>query len=169
MIYAAKSFLFFHVICLTLINIFIFLRAATCPDAVLFSFGIVERCNKHDKILQFLMSGAAEAMGEVHMSMISDSMDLQLLGFDVPQQPLSTSFASPNNQFDIQKFLLEFGDSAFSSNILVHPNGLVTFLGTGSEMKEFLPIVAESYLSKNSHKGKKHSMLVPHFCRYGYI
>ncbi|KAF7818286.1 uncharacterized protein G2W53_023741 [Senna tora] len=139
---------------------------ATCPDAVLFGFGIVERCTKHNKILQFLMSGAAEAeMGEVP-SLVSDSMDLQLLGTDVPQRALSTSLIYPNSQFDIQRFLLDFvGDSALRSNIIVHPDGIVTFLGTGSEMKDFLSIVAESYLSKKSHWGEKRSVLVPHFSR----
>lgn len=138
---------------------------------MLFGFGIVDRCTKHDKILQFLMSGAAEAeMGEVHMSLVSDSMDMQLLGIDVPHQPLSTSLLYPDNQFDIQKVLLDFvGDSTLSSNVIVHPNGQVTFLGTRSEMKDFLSIVAESCLSKYSHRGQKHSMLVPHFSWYDYI
>ncbi|XP_028762216.1 uncharacterized protein LOC114720731 isoform X1 [Neltuma alba] len=140
---------------------------ATCPDAVLFGFGIVEKCTKHDKIVQFLKSSASETeISEEHRSLMSDSMDFQLLGTDVPQQPFSTSLIYPNSKIDIRRILLEFiGDSAFSPDILVHPEDLVSFLGAGSAMKDFLSIVAESYLSKNSHKGEKHSLLVPYFSR----
>lgn len=139
---------------------------ATCPDAVLFGFGIVEKCTKHDRIVQLLKSSASETeISEEHIPSIA-SMNLQLLASDVPQQPVSTPLFYPNSQVDIQKFLLDFiGDSALLSNILLHPDGLVTFLGTGKEMKDFLSIVAESYLSKNSYKGEKHSLLVPHFSR----
>lgn len=140
---------------------------ATCPDAVLFGFGIVEKCTKHDKIVQFLKSGASEAeIRDECISLMSDSMDFQLLGTHVPQQSFSTSLIYPNSQIDIRRFLLDFiGDSAFLSNILIHPDGLVSFLGTGSEMKDFLSVVAESCLSKSSCRGEKHSLLVPHFSR----
>ncbi|KAK4281126.1 hypothetical protein QN277_012656 [Acacia crassicarpa] len=139
---------------------------ATCPDAVLFGFGIVEKCTKHDKIVQFLKSGASETETSGERMSSIDSMNLQLLGSDAPQKSFSTPLIYPNSPIDIQKFLSDFiGDSAFSSDILVHPDGLVSFLGTGSEMKDFLSIVAESYLSKNSYKGEKHSLLVPHFSR----
>ncbi|KAI9119381.1 hypothetical protein K1719_010056 [Acacia pycnantha] len=139
---------------------------ANCPDAVLFGFGIVEKCTKHDKIVQFLRSGASETETSGERMSSIDTMNWQLLGSDVPQQSFSTPLIYPNSPIDIQKFLLDFiGDSAFSSNILVHPDGLVSFLGTGSEMKDFLSIVAESYLSKNSYKGEKHYLLVPHFSR----
>ncbi|KAK7336719.1 hypothetical protein VNO77_17265 [Canavalia gladiata] len=139
---------------------------ANCSNAVLFGFGIAEQCTKHDKILQFLMSETAEAVIDgVNLSLLSDLRKLQLSGMDEPQQPLS-SLIYPNSKLDVQKPLLYLvHDSALSSKITVHPDGHITFMGTGIELKDLLSVVAESYLSKISHKGEKRSMLVPHFSR----
>ncbi|TKY62483.1 hypothetical protein E2542_SST12339 [Spatholobus suberectus] len=139
---------------------------ANCSNAVLLGFGIVEQCTKHDKILNFLMSETAEAgIDGANLSLLSDLMKLQLSGIDEPQQPLS-SLIYPTSKFNIQKPLLYlFQDSALSSKITVHPGGQITFMGTAIELKDLFSVVAESYLSKCSHKGEKLSMLVPHFSR----
>ncbi|RDX71685.1 hypothetical protein CR513_48928, partial [Mucuna pruriens] len=141
-------------------------REANYSNAVLFGFGIVEQCNKHDKILNFLMSETAEAgIDGANLSLLSDLMKLQLSGIDEPQQPLS-SLIYPTSKFDIQKPLLYFlQDSTLSSTITVHPDGQITFMGTVIDLKDLLSVVAESYLPKCSHKGEKKSMLVPHFSR----
>lgn len=127
----------------------------------------MEQCTKHDKIVQFIKSGTAEAgIGGLHISLLSDLMDLQLSGIDEPQPPL-TSLIFPNSKSYFQKPLLDiFQDSALSSKITVHPDGQVTFMGTAIEMRNLISVVAESYLSEKSHKGVKQSMLVPHFRRY---
>ncbi|XP_061349240.1 uncharacterized protein LOC133294554 isoform X2 [Gastrolobium bilobum] len=139
---------------------------ATCPSPILFSFGIVEQCTECDNILQFIMSGTAEAgIGGGHLSLLSDLMDLQLSGIDEPQQ-LLTPLIYPNRKFYIPKPLLDiFQDSPLSSKIKVHPDGQVTFMGTAIEMKDLLSVVAESHLSQSTHKNEKQSMLVPHFSR----
>ncbi|XP_061341369.1 uncharacterized protein LOC133287721 isoform X2 [Gastrolobium bilobum] len=139
---------------------------ATCSNAVLFSFGIVEQCSKHDKISKFLMSGTAErGIDGANLSLLSDLMNLQLSGIDETQQPVS-SLIYPNSKFYIQKPLLDFVQvSGLTSKITVHPDGQITYMGTEIELKDLLFVVAESYLSKNTHKGEKHSMLVPHFSR----
>lgn len=140
---------------------------------MLLGFGIVEQCTKHDKILKFLKSGTAEAgIDGANISLMSDLMKLQLSGIDEPQQPLSSgsSLFYPNGKFDIQKPLLYFlQDSALASKITVHLDGQITFMGTEIQIKDLLSVVAESYLSKNLHKGEKHSMLIPHFSRYKYV
>ncbi|KAE9589207.1 hypothetical protein Lalb_Chr21g0306591 [Lupinus albus] len=139
---------------------------ATCPNAIRFSFGIIEQCTKQDKIMQFIMSGTAEAgIGGAHISLLSDLMDLQLSGTDDPRQAL-TSFLYPNSTSYNQKAFIDiFQESALSSKVSVHPDGQVTFMGTAVEMKNFLSVVAESYLTENSHKGEKRAILVPHFSR----
>ncbi|KAI4301294.1 hypothetical protein L6164_034586 [Bauhinia variegata] len=144
---------------------------ATCPNAVIFSFGIVEQCTRRDKILQFLKSRTTEAkIGGRQISSLSDLMGSQLLGIDIPQQPLSSSLIYPNSRFDIQQPLLDFlGDSALGSKVIIHPDGLVTFMGTETEMKYLLSLVAESNLPKNSLKGEKLSLLVPHFSRLNTV
>ncbi|KAK9281056.1 hypothetical protein L1049_003948 [Liquidambar formosana] len=153
---------------------------ANHPDSVLFSFGIAEQCTRHEKILQFLMSGSSEIeRSGVDLSLLSDLMGRQALEIDVHQKPFAPShyrFHSydaeaspfliyPSSQFHAQQPLLDFlGDLARNSKFKVHPDGRVSFTGTGTEMKDILSVVAEFYLLKNSTK-RKQSMLVPHFIR----
>ncbi|XP_027349977.1 uncharacterized protein LOC113861385 isoform X6 [Abrus precatorius] len=139
---------------------------ANCSNAVLFGFGIVEKCTKHDKILKFLMSETAEAGRDgANLSLLSNLMKLQSSGIGESQQSLS-SLIYPHSNFNIRKPLLYLvQDSALSSKITVHPDGQITFMGSGIELKDLLTVVAESYLSQRSHRGEKRSMLVPHFSR----
>ncbi|KAL5069320.1 hypothetical protein RYX36_020207 [Vicia faba] len=136
---------------------------ATCPNE-LFGFGAVDQCTEHDKTLHCITSEAAEAgIGGDRKALLSDLMSLQLSGIDIPQISLHP-LIYPNRTFYISKPLLDiFQDSALSSKITAHPDGQVTFMGTEIEMKDFLALVAESYLSESTHKGEKQSMLVPHF------
>ncbi|KAI4349556.1 hypothetical protein L6164_010133 [Bauhinia variegata] len=139
---------------------------ATRPNAVFFGFGIVGQCIRLDKILHFLMCGTAEAeLGRIQISSLCE-MSSQFLGIGIPQQPFLPSLIYPNSKFDVQKPVLDFiEDSALRSKVIIHPNGLVTFMGTETEMKYLLSLVAESYLSKNSLKGETLSLLVPQFSR----
>ncbi|KAF3436339.1 hypothetical protein FNV43_RR23431 [Rhamnella rubrinervis] len=132
-----------------------------CPGSLLFSFEIAEKCIRHEKILQFLRSGASE----VDISLFTELMGLEALKVDAHQQP-STLLIYPSTELFAQKPLVNFvGDLVDSSRITVHPDGRVLFNGTGTEMKDLLSVVAEFYLAKNSSKWKKQSMLVPHFTR----
>lgn len=146
------------------------LLADTCPDSVLFSFGIAEQCTKHEKILKFLTSGSSELeKSGLDLSLLSDLMDLQALVLDVHQQPCSP-LIYPNGSCDAPKPLVDFvGDLASSSKITVHPDGRVLLTGSGTEMKDILSIVAEFYLSKTSTTWTKQSMLVPRFAWYVYL
>ncbi|KAI5446655.1 hypothetical protein KIW84_014484 [Lathyrus oleraceus] len=112
----------------------------SCSNAVLLGFGIVEKCTKHDTVSNLLKSGTAE--------------------------PHSSSLLYPNDKFNIKKPLLYFlQDYALTSKATVHLDGQTTFTDAEIQMKDLLPVVAESYLSKSLHEGEKHSMLVPHFSR----
>lgn len=144
--------------------------AATCPSTVLFSFGVVGQCTEHDKTSLCITSETAEAVVDgVRKALLSDLMGLQLSGINIPQMSLHP-LIYPNRTFYISKPLLDiFQDSALSSKFTVHLNGQVTFMGTEIEMKDFLAIVAESYVSKRTHNGEKQSMLVPHFSRYVHM
>lgn len=146
---------------------------ASCSNAVLLGFGIVEQCTKHDEISNFLKSGTAEGRKDgANISLMLDLMKLQLSALDESRQPFSSdsSLFYPNDKVDIQKPLLYFlQDSALTSKITVHLDGQITFMGTEIQMKDLLSVVAESYLSKKLHKGEKHSVLVPHFNRYKYV
>jgi len=175
MTYVSKSFVSIlsnvtYLMCLTLSNVTYLLVAATCPSTVLFSFGVVDQCTEHDKTLQCITSETAEARVDgVRKALLADLMGLQLSGTNIPQISLHP-LIYPNRTFYISKPLLDFfQDSALSSKITVHLNGQVTFMGTEIEMKDFLAIVAESYLSKRTHNGEKQSMLVPHFSRYVHM
>lgn len=155
------------------------------PDSILFSFGISEQCTRHEKILQFLMSGSSVVEGEgLNISLLSELMGLQTLAISMcPEQPLapgdnfclydfspngSQTFRTPEKQLYFPELLLDFvGDMSHNSKIMVHPDGRVLFMGTGAEMKDLLSIVAEFYLPKNRTHGTKQSMLVPYFRRWG--
>ncbi|XP_027349976.1 uncharacterized protein LOC113861385 isoform X5 [Abrus precatorius] len=101
-----------------------------------------------------------------NLSLLSNLMKLQSSGIGESQQSLS-SLIYPHSNFNIRKPLLYLvQDSALSSKITVHPDGQITFMGSGIELKDLLTVVAESYLSQRSHRGEKRSMLVPHFSRF---
>lgn len=152
-----------------LAGIFILLPDAR-PDSVLFGYGIVEQCTRHEKILQFLMSGSDKLERDrFGLSLLSELMGLQDLMFDVHQQSLSR-LVYPSSKFDTPNLLVDFlGDMAHSSKLTVHPDGRVLLTGNGEEMKDILSVVAEFYLSKNLTICRKQSMLVPQFSRYGYL
>ena len=124
------------------------------------------------------MSGSSEAeLGGLDLSVLSELMGLQALTVDMPQQPLAPdcracfhndasqpSLIHPTSDFYPQKPLFySVGDVAYNSDITVHPDGRVTITGVATEMKDILSIIAEFYLSNNSTKWKKQSVLVPHF------
>lgn len=144
--------------------------ADTFPGSLLFSFEIAEKCMRHEKILQFLMSQASEPeKSRVDMSLLSELMGLEALKIDAHQQP-PAPLIYPSTELFAQKPLLDFvGDLVDSSIITVHPDGRVLFNGTGTEMKDLLSVVAEFYLLKNSSMWKKQSLLVPHYSRYVWV
>ncbi|KAK2649198.1 hypothetical protein Ddye_016687 [Dipteronia dyeriana] len=135
------------------------------PDSVLFSFGVAEQCSKHEKILNLLMSGSTEAEeGVLDLSLLSDLTGLETLTFDAHKQSSAPSLIYPTNLFSAQKALADWvGDMAHSSKITIHPDGRVLFAGIRTEMNDFLSVVAEYYLSKNSTKWRNQSVLIPHF------
>lgn len=142
------------------------------PDSILFSFGIAEQCTKHEKILKFLKSRPSEVDRiELDMSLLSDLMGLQAFTTDVYQHPFAASLMYPSGNLYSQQPLRDIvEDLACSSKFTVHPDGRVVFRkGSGMEMKDLISMVAEFYLSRNSLKWRKLSMLVPHYTRYGCL
>ncbi|XVF32634.1 hypothetical protein REPUB_Repub17cG0099200 [Reevesia pubescens] len=132
-------------------------------DTALFSFGIAEKCMRHEKILKFLMSNEVEK-GELDLTFLSDL--IQPLMFGVHQQPYASSLIYPSSKIDAQKPLPDFvGEMVINSKITVNPDGRVVLTSTGTEIKEILSIVAEFYLSSNSTMWTKQLALVPHFNR----
>lgn len=133
---------------------------------MLFSSGIAEHCMRHEKILQFLRSAANEPEGGgLDLTLLSELLASQGLKIDSHQPP--PPFIYPDTELYAQKPLLDFvGDLVGSSGITIQPDGQVLFNGTGTEVKDLLSVVAEFYLSNNSSKWKKQSMLVPHYTRY---
>ncbi|OMO77789.1 hypothetical protein CCACVL1_14827 [Corchorus capsularis] len=134
-------------------------------DTALLSFGIAEKCTRHEKIMRFLMSGSNEMeKGELDLSLLSDLMELQPLMFGVHQQPYASSLIYPSTIPDAHKLLPDFvGEMLRDSKITVNPDGQVVLTGSGTEMKDILSIVAEFYLSSNSTRWRKQLALVPHF------
>ncbi|KAF8365049.1 hypothetical protein HHK36_032946 [Tetracentron sinense] len=154
----------------------------TLPDSVLFSFGIAEKCTRHEKILQFLMAGSTEVERDgLDFSILSDLMGLQTMAsytqplppsdyglclYEVEGDEAQRSLIYPRMELNAQNSLLDFErDLERSSKITVHPDGRVLFTGTRAEMMDLLSIVADFYLSKSSIKWGKQSILVPHFTR----
>lgn len=137
------------------------------PDSVLFSFGIVEKCARQEKILQFLMSESNKLERDgLDLSLLSELMGLQTVMFDA-QQLSHSPLIYPSGQLDAPKSLVDFvADMARSSKLTVLPDGRVLLTGSGTEMKDVLSTVAEFYLSKNSTMWKKQSMLIPKLTRY---
>ncbi|GAV78719.1 hypothetical protein CFOL_v3_22184 [Cephalotus follicularis] len=136
----------------------------TRPDSVLFNFGMAEQYTRHEKIFQFLMSGSSEAEGGALELLLSDLMGLQALTSDVHQRPLAPSRIHPSCEFYAQKPFMDFvGEVVRNSKNTIDPDGRVLFTGSGTEMKDLLSFVADFYLSKDSSKWRKQTVLVPHF------
>lgn len=140
------------------------------PDSVLFILGIVEKCTRHEKVLQFLMSKSNKLERDgLDLSFLSDLTGLQAVMFDAHQQSHSP-LIYPSDQFDSLKSLVDvLGEMTHSSKLIVLPDGRVSLPGSGTEMKDILSTVAEFYLSRNSTTWRKQSMLIPHLSRYGYL
>ncbi|XP_077218027.1 uncharacterized protein LOC143852515 [Tasmannia lanceolata] len=154
------------------------------PDSILFSFGITEQCARREKILQFLMSGMNISERErVDISLLSDLMGLHTLTIDVNPPALAprgdgfylneivyndsqSSILYPRSEFYFQKPLLDIvAGLSPSSMITVHRDDRVLVTATGAEVKDLLSVITEFNLSKNSTRGNKQSMLVPHLAR----
>lgn len=163
------------------------MRTDVRSDSVLFSFGIAEHYARHEKIMQYLMSGSKAEREGLNFSVLSDLMGLHTVAIDLRQlstHPLEDelclyeisggnahhSLLYPTSGFYVPKPLLDFfGDLGRSSMIAVHPDGRVLFRGTGEEVKDLVSIVSEFYPSKNSVKWSKQALLVPHFSRYAHF
>ncbi|GMI69377.1 hypothetical protein like AT4G02920 [Hibiscus trionum] len=136
-------------------------------DTELLSFGIAEKCRRHEKILKFLMSGSNELeKGELDLSLLSDLTGLQPVMFGMHQQPYDSYLIHPSSKIDSQMPLLDFfGEMLHNSKVYINPDGQVVLTANGVEMKDVLSIVAEFYLSSNSTTWRKQSSLVPYFDR----
>lgn len=164
-----------HLTCLT---VFV---ADTRPNSILFSFGIAKQCTKQWEILEFLKSGSSEVeRGGLNLSILADLMGLQAMPTEISQHPFASDYHLcfhnaesqptifyPSTEFYFEKPLLDLvGNLAHKSEFMVHLDDQVAFAGARTEMKDILSIIAEFYLSKNSTKWRKQSLLVPQFDRY---
>lgn len=154
----------------------------TGPNSILFSTGIAKQCIRRWEILKFLMSGSNEVenVGQV-LPKFSELIGFQEMTSDImPQEPYALEYGLcfhdaesrptlfyPNSNFYSQMPLMDFmGNLVHRSQVMVHPNGRVLLTGSGTEMKDILSIIAKFYLSENSTKWRKKSVVVPYFDRY---
>ncbi|XP_061962603.1 uncharacterized protein LOC133683098 isoform X1 [Populus nigra] len=153
--------------CSSILSSILVLLSDARPDSVLFSFGIVEKCSRQEKILQFLMSESNKLERDgLDLSLLSELMGLQTVMFDA-QQLSHSPLIYPSGQLDAPKSLVDFvADMARSSKLTVLPDGRVLLTGSGTEMKDVLSTVAEFYLSNSSTMWKKQSMLIPKLTRF---
>ncbi|XP_068660659.1 uncharacterized protein [Aristolochia californica] len=152
------------------------------PDSVLFSFGIAEKCARHEKILQFLLSGSnsKEKQG-LDVSLVSDLMGFHSLAidmrhlsaasldddFDLYEIGSCSSLSQLRSEFYIPKPVLNFVEDLSKNSIFtVHPDGKLLFTGTAAEVKNLLAVLSEFY-SKNSTNWSQQHTQVPHFNRMG--
>ncbi|MGD7340632.1 hypothetical protein ACQCRO_27390, partial [Ralstonia pseudosolanacearum] len=151
------------------------------PDSILFSFGISENCTRHEKILQYLMTGSKEAENDgIDYSLLSSLSGIQssingmrLLPF-VPRSDGAGLYEIGNDEsqssviypsdFSAQKQLLgSVADLAHFSKMTVHPDGRILLTGNDFDLKDLMSVFEEFQL--NSVKWTKQPMLVPHFPR----
>ncbi|CAI0395348.1 unnamed protein product [Linum tenue] len=136
-------------------------------DKVLPGVGIAEQCARHDRIMQFLKSRWNELeTGELDLYEVSELMGLRTLhltmDLDAYNPPMSMK-----GEFDFVNPLVDFmSDMARGSKITIHPDGRLLLSGTGTEIKDILPIVAEFYLNNDSTTWERHSVLIPQFNRF---
>ncbi|KAF5175405.1 Helicase [Thalictrum thalictroides] len=151
------------------------------PNSILFSFGISENYTKHQKIMQYLMSGSSETEKD-RLDLLSSLTGMQTSALEMRLRSLlprddgvclyediddesRSSILYPSNFYAQKQLLDPVADLAPLSKMTVHPDGRVLFTGPEVDMKDLLSIFSEFHLSKNSMKGRKQPMLVPHFSR----
>ncbi|KAI3449596.1 hypothetical protein Pfo_006261 [Paulownia fortunei] len=152
----------------------------THSDSVLFSFGIAERCTRHEKILKLLASGSIEEQDRLlDLPMLYDLMGPQSPIADLPQQPFASCsrwcFNDPQplpylvyptrELYFNEPFLDLVGDRSGCPERAYHPDGQVQYNCTGTEMNDILSVISDFYSSKNTNKSSKQTMLVPYFER----
>ncbi|KAL8167687.1 hypothetical protein V2J09_009186 [Rumex salicifolius] len=148
------------------------------PDSVLLSFGISERCVRHEKVMKFLMSGTSGAEREgLDFSAMSELIEFQLTITEMHQNHASTvgsrsdshvelepSFAYPNGTIHAQECLQNFMDDFLHHpDMSINPDGKISFVGSAIEMRDLLSVLAEFYLPKGSARWSRQMMLVPQF------
>ncbi|KAK6164719.1 hypothetical protein DH2020_001583 [Rehmannia glutinosa] len=142
------------------------------PDSVLLSFGIAERCTRHEKILKLLSSGSIEEQDRL--------LDLSTL-YDLmgPQQPFASrsrlcfndahplqNLIHPTRELYFNEPFLNFvGDISSYPENGYHPDGQLPCNCTGTEMNDVLSVISEFYSLKNMNKSSRQTMLVPYFER----
>lgn len=140
-----------------------------CSNPELLSFGIAEKCERHEEIMRLFTSRASELeTGGLDLSSLSNLSELQPFLFNVHQQEIASSLIFPTIRFtvDDEKPLLDLlGDMVGHSKFSFDLDNRVLVSASGTDMKDILSIVAEYYSSKNSSKSCKQHMLVPYFDR----
>ncbi|KAL8530716.1 hypothetical protein ACS0TY_007669 [Phlomoides rotata] len=147
----------------------------TSPDSAFFSFGIVERLARHEKILKLLASGSIEEDDPlVDLSMLYSLMGPQSPIADLPPQPFVSSFRQcfddvqtlqnlvyPTKELYVKESFLELvGDRSNYPERAFHPDSC-----TGTEMSDILSAISEFRSSKNTNKSSRQTLLVPFFER----
>ncbi|KAL7112825.1 hypothetical protein ACP275_04G025400 [Erythranthe tilingii] len=127
----------------------------THPDSIHFSYGIVDRCTRHEQILKLLASKSVEEIGGlVDLSMLYDIMGPQ---FDDQALPY---LIYPHKELYFNEPLLDLVGEAYYSG-----DGQVPYNYTGTETNDMLSVISDFYSSKNTNKSSKQTMLVPYFER----
>ncbi|KAI3460856.1 hypothetical protein Pfo_017519 [Paulownia fortunei] len=152
----------------------------THPELLLFSFGIAEQCSRQEKMLKLLTSGSIEVEGGLlDLSVLYDLMGPQQPMTDLGQQPLASysrwfftdaesqqSLVYPTREFYFNEPLLDLvGDRSSCAENTYHLDGQLQYNCTETEMNDILSVVSDLYLSKNTIKSSKQTMLVPYFER----
>lgn len=158
-----------------MLNCFFVLKTDTSPDSEFFSFGVVERLARQEKILKLLASGSIDEEDPlVDLSMLYNLMAPQSSIADLPPRPFVPSFGQnfndvqtlqtlvyPTKELYLKESFLELvGDRSNYPEIYHHPDN------TGTEMNDILSAISEFHSLKNTNKSCRQTLLVPFFERY---
>ncbi|PIM98265.1 hypothetical protein CDL12_29252 [Handroanthus impetiginosus] len=142
-------------------------------NSLLFCFGIAEQCTRQE-ILKLIASGSIEVKdGLLDLSMLYD-----LLGpHQLPQQLFASgmccndaksqqSLVYPAREFYFNEAVLDLnGERSSCPENIFHPNGQLRYNFAATDMNDVLSFISDLYLSKNTTKSSKLTMLVPYFER----
>lgn len=162
-------------------DMFFIFKTETHPDLIPFSFGIVDRCSKHEKILKLLASRSIEEISQlVDLSVLYEMMGPQSPIVDLPQQPFASSISCFHDDHQLLPSLLYpsselyfnepcldlLGDLSNCPEKAYYPDGSVQCNCSGTETNDMLSVISDFYTSKSTNKSSKQTMLVPYFERY---
>ncbi|XP_073143801.1 uncharacterized protein [Henckelia pumila] len=147
-------------------------------DSVLFSYGIAEQCARQENILKLLASGSIGVEGGLlDKSLLYDMVRSQPFIADFPlltshsrrlvnDCETQQSLIYPTKELYLDEPVVEIpGDFCSCTESSFNPDGQLMRGSSMTEINDMISVISDIYLTKNTNKSFRQTMLIPYFER----